>query len=155
MISSGSYFNHGSSCDSTSTFAFNSASVALALFNASSTLIFVLVSFLSVRLRRNTDFNGKGGCKRSRGHRWKRYSPPCENWGQGPYYEGSGSDRYAYCQKGINLSSWMDFCDGSKGGVWFYKSGKKTGGCGCVRNYMGQVADENASTAQQCCRLEK
>ena len=92
------------------------------------------------------NFNGKGGCERTRGHKQVRYSEPCKSAFH-RYWEGTGSDRRSFCQKTVTLSNWKSYCSNNRnGGVWWYKSSKSTGGCGCVTNSTQQYLDQYGQT---------
>jgi len=88
------------------------------------------------------DFNGKGGCEKTRGYQQVRYNEPCESLAH-QYYEGTGSDRHMYCKKTVPLSNWKNYCNNNRnGGVWFYKNSDKNGGCGCVSNSTQDYLDQ-------------
>tara|TARA_B100001287_G_scaffold271334_2_gene271467 strand:- start:1818 stop:4853 length:3036 start_codon:yes stop_codon:yes gene_type:complete len=99
--------------------------------------------------------NDKGGCKRTRGYKLVRYNEPCKSAFH-RVWEGTGSDRYSFCQENVELSNWKSYCSNDRnGGVWWYKSSKSTGGCGCVTNSMNQFLDQYGQTYTEIDYLTK
>ena len=99
--------------------------------------------------------NSKGGCERTRGYKQVRYRGPCESLSH-QYWEGTGSDRRSFCQKPVKLSNWKSYCSNDRnGGVWWYKSSKSTGGCGCVSNSTRQSLDQYGQTYTEIDFLNK